>query len=360
MYASCGAGHRRAAEAIYNYLRQNQPTTQTKIINALDYTPSLFHRIYSGGYTFLIKYLPWLWRIFFEVSANRFLYPFIKRVSCLLNYLVSARLRHLLLAYNPQAVIATHFFPLETVSFLKKRMGLNLRIVAVVTDFNVHPFWLFNEIDDYRVACARAQEQLINFNVPGYRIETSGIPIDSIFLQTENKSALCRKLAIQEDKFTALIVTGTIGIGPIEKIVDLLASDIQVLAICGRNQRLYKRLKAKRYQLLRVYRLVRNIQELMRVSDVIITKAGGLTISEALVMQLPLVFIANIPGQETANAKALKKLGAGFIPQNLQDLRKIVLGFRNNRCRLNQIKEKVRSISKPFAAREIIDAVCKG
>ena len=108
-----------------------------------------------------------------------------------------------------------------------------------------------------------------------------------------------------------LVVTGSFGIGPIEEIVQLLCNDYEVLAVCARNKRLFGRLKARAYPHTHVFGFVENIDELMTVSDVIITKPGGLTISESLCMDLIPLFIAAIPGQESMNVEVLQNAGIG-------------------------------------------------
>ncbi len=359
-YASCGIGHRRAAQALYNYFKDNCPHHDLQIIDALEKTNLLFKNIYSYGYPFLVKHALWLWRFSFWITYIRCLRPITKILVFIINRINTKNFAQFLLQKNPDFIISTHFFSSEIVAHLKKNQKLTSKLVTVITDFGIHPFWILDTTDIYIVASDSSREQLILEGVEESRIQVLGIPIDSKFLNRYDKNILYKKFALEPDKFTVLIVTGSFGIGQIEKIVDLLYKEVQILVVCAHNKRLYKRLKNKNYPNVSVFGFIDNIQELMAISDIIITKPGGLTISEVLTMELVPIFISAIPGQETENIKALKQYGVGKSAWHLDDIRNIVLDYKEHPDKLRKTKKNIMAIKKPFAAEELCNVVCQG
>ncbi|MCG2706946.1 MAG: hypothetical protein L6254_05340, partial [Candidatus Omnitrophica bacterium] len=204
------------------------------------------------------------------------------------------------------------------------------------------------------------KEQLILEGVKEDKIKEFGIPVESKFFKRYDRDALCEKLNIQKDKFTVLMVTGSFGIGPIEEIINLLYKDVQILAVCANNRRLYARLKNKNYPNTRAYGFVDNMPELMAASDIIITKPGGVSISEILAMELVPIFISAIPGQETENIKVLRKYKVGITPNSIADIRNIVLGYKEYPDRIKDAKENIKVIKRPTAAGELCNVVCPG
>jgi processive 1,2-diacylglycerol beta-glucosyltransferase len=258
-------------------------------------------------------------------------------------------------SYNPQIIISTHFLASELAFSLKKINRINSRLITIVTDFDVHPFWVLPGTDAYMVASEYTKKELVFSGIKENSIRITGIPVDLKFSEKYDKGFFCKKLGVQNDRFTVLIVTAAFGLGPIEKIVDLLHKDVQVLVVCGKNKRLRHRLTQKSYAAVKIFGFVENIEELMAVSDVIITKPGGLTTSESLSMGLPMIFISAIYGQETKNATILENYGAGITPPNLKALMSAVLDFRNNPYKLKQIRERINKVKKPYAVKEICE-----
>jgi len=360
VHASAGAGHFKAAQAVYNYLKENYKDIDAKLIDILDQTNALFRFNYKWGYSWLIKSIPLLWQLAFWITYNKPLRVFTRPLASLVNKLNTRKFRGLLLKENPDFIISTHFLSSEIAAYLKNSKKISSEVITIITDFGVHPFWLSAGTDIYIVASGFTKKLLLSEGVEEDRVREFGIPIDSKFLVNYSKVELCNKLSVDINKFTVLIMTGSFGIGPIREIVDLLYKDVQILVVCARNKKLYTDLKAKNYQNVRVYDFIDNIHELMAVSDMIVTKPGGLSISELLAMELVPVFISPIPGQETANIDALKSYGVGERADNAPDIEAIVLHYREHKEDLARVKEKIRKIKKPFAAGELCDAVCKG
>lgn len=359
-YASAGSGHLKAAEAVYNFLRQKDKELKIELIDVLQESNLFFSNIYAYGYKFLISYTPYLWSLGFYITQVKPLRRLTKTINFIINRLNTQRFAQDLIREEPDFVICTHFLPSEICAYLKRAKKIKSKLVTVITDFGVHPFWIDKAVDIYVVASDITREKLVLEGINKERIRESGIPVDLKFLRTYKKEGLCKKFDIDQNKFTILIVTGSFGIGPIEEIVDLLHEDVQILVVCAKNKRLFIRLKNKNYHSVRIFGFIDNIQELMAVSDIIVTKPGGLTISEVLAMELVPIFISAIPGQETENAKIVERYGIGLEAKNAKDVKNIVFDYKANPDRLNRIKDNIRKIKKPDALEEIYNAICAG
>lgn len=358
-YASAGAGHFKAAEAIYNCLKENHQEIDIKLIDVLEGTKVFFRFNYTWGYSFLIRYAPILWWWAFWITDFKPLRKITRSIAVIIDLLSTEAFTKLLVKENPDFIISTHFLSSEIAAYLKVTQKINSKIVTVITDFGVHPFWISRGTDVYIVASSFAKQKLISQGIDAGSIKELGIPIDAKFLKPYDRDSLCRKLNVDVNKFTVLIMTGSFGLGPIEKIVELLYKDVQILVVCAANKKLYAHLTSKNYPNVFVFGFIDNAQELMAVSDIIITKPGGLSISESLAMELVPIFISPIPGQETSNEKVLKRYGVGISLRCIKDIRNIVLDFKARPDKIQSIKEKIKKIKKPYAAMEICNVVCQ-
>jgi processive 1,2-diacylglycerol beta-glucosyltransferase len=348
VHASAGAGHRRSAEAIYSYLKNDCASSDVRIIDVLDKTSSAFKKLYSWGYLFLVNHATWVWQLSFWLTSLECLKPVNDLLNFLTDRLSAKEFSRLLIRENPDLVITTHFMPSEITAYLKKKGMIKSKLTTVVTDFAVHPYWIYEGTDTYVVASDFAKVQLLSAGVKEGQIKESGIPVDAKFFLKYDRSALAVKLGVAGDKFTCLLVTGSFGLGPIEKISDRFSfhQDIQLLVVCARNKSLYQRMAKKNYPNVKVFGFVENIEEMMAVSDIIITKPGGLTIAEVLAMGLVPVFISPIPGQETKNMEVLQRCGIGDTAGSLSSLEKIILDYKNHPDKLSQKKGTVSLFKK--------------
>jgi processive 1,2-diacylglycerol beta-glucosyltransferase len=351
-YASAGAGHFRAAQAVYLYLKEKYPSLGLSLIDILKYTNRFSKLNYLYGYSFLIRYLPHFWYAGYWLTSVRFLRFLTRGLTRFFNGTSSNRFREFIIQENPDCIVSTHFFPSEICANLKSTGSIASRLITVITDFTLHPFWISKGTDIYIAASAETKRQLLREGIEEENIKDSGIPVSQKFLKSLDREEITERLGLRNE-FTVLIMTGSFGFGPLERIVENLSKDAQLIVICAANKKLYAKLKRKNTPGTYVFGYVENIQELMAVSDIIISKPGGLSISEALIMELIPIFISAIPGQETGNAKVLLSQGIGFMPKKISEIRNIVLNFKNHPEMSEVIRNRIRKLKKPHCLEEI-------
>ncbi len=352
VHASAGAGHQKAAEAIYNGLKA-MPNHEAVLIDALDYTSPFYKKIYRESYSLLISKVPWLWGVFFVGADMKGLRALVNLARRVLNAVSGYGLHKFLRKEQFDCVISTHFFPTEVAGFLKRTNQIRSKVITVITDFDVHTIWLSKGIDHYTTASDWTARKLIGMGIPQRKVAVTGIPTDEKFGRLRNKAEMRRHLGIRENVFTVLVATGSFGIGPIEDIVEEL-DGVQILVVCGHNRKLYERLSQKKKDLLKVLPLVNNMHELMAVSDVMITKPGGLSICEALVSGLPLIFFNAIPGQEEYNVFVLKEHGIGVSGLPIPEIAKTIQYLSASPTAYQQAVERTKVLAKPNAVKDII------
>jgi len=360
VYASAGAGHFKAAEAIYKYLKNNCPQIEVSLVDILPMTSPTMQFNYRFGYNFLINRALFLWSLSFWMTDTKWLRFIVRPLSELINHFNTLPFRNFLLKENPDLIISTHFLPPEIATRLKRSGKIRSKIITVITDFGVHNFWMHKGTDIYVGASSVTGNILAKKGVKRECIKEFGIPVDEKFLKPLDRNELCRKLGVAADKFTVLIMTGSFGIGPIEEIIHLLQGKAQLLVVCASNKALYAKLKSANFTDTKVYGFVDNVQELMNVSDIIVTKPGGLSISEILISGIVPVFVSAIPGQEQGNLDAMQKSGVGIAPKHLEELVGIILDLKDNPAKLAQMKAAISKIRKPDTLRNICDVLCPG
>jgi len=355
IHATAGAGHKKAAEAIFNGLSA-KAGVEARLVDALDYTNPFFKQSYPWFYTFLVTNLPWAWAFFFGLLDIPSMQPLVRIVRRCYNGFNASGLERFLIDEQFDAIITTQFLSAEVSAYLKRSGKIKSKVICVVTDFDVHRIWVNEGIDVYTGACDYTRDKLIALGVPSDKAFTTGIPTDAKFTATPDLSELKKKLGISDGILTILIATGSFGMGPIEELMELL-KDYQLLIVTGHNKQLYERLKPKAPALTHVLGLVNNMDELMSVADVMVTKPGGLSIAEALVKKLPMLFFSAIPGQETNNLKVLSTYQVTEGQSTLPQISQTVHEWNTHREKLASLRQRLNLLSKPNAVADIISLI---
>jgi processive 1,2-diacylglycerol beta-glucosyltransferase len=356
-YASAGAGHHKAAEAIYNCFKKKLPDSEVLLVDVLEKSKPFFKNTYINGYYFMVNKAIWLWSLLFWITGVKFLRFLVHPFFLALDHIYTREFARFLVKEQPDAIISTHFLPPEIATYLKAKQKINSKIITVITDFGVHPFWIAKGVDCYIAASSITKEKLTNMGVRKEIIFDSGIPTDPKFATPLEKTDLRKRFGLAPEALTVLITTGSFGIGPVEEIVDELYTDTQIIVICAKNKPLYENLKAKNYPNVLVFGFVDNIEECMAASDIVIAKPGGLTTSEILCLDLVPIFIWPIPGQETNNIKVMQEYGIGKYAKSVRDVKDAVLDYKAHPDKILEIKDRIKKIKKPLAAEDVCNAL---
>jgi processive 1,2-diacylglycerol beta-glucosyltransferase len=358
--ASAGAGHIRAAQALEKAFNQLEPTLEVRHLDVLDYTNKLFRHLYSKAYIELVNKMPevpgWMYDKLDKPWKN-------ERRRLALDKLNTRPLVRLLRSYQPDFIVCTHFLPAEIVSWLRAKERLASRQAIVVTDFDVHAMWLVHHYEQYFVAIDEARVYLEALGIPVSKIMVTGIPIDPVFAKKKNKLDMRQKHGLDNERITILLSAGGFGIGSVEPLIASLKAiehKVQVVAICGRNEELRKRLlksgnslAAGGNLLIHPVGYTQEMDEYMSASDIVLGKPGGLTTSEALAKGLAFVVVNPIPGQEERNSDHLLEAGVAIRCNNLLTLSYKLNHLLADSSRLARMQTASRKLGRPDSASDI-------
>jgi processive 1,2-diacylglycerol beta-glucosyltransferase len=357
MYISENSGHYCASLAIEKALKTANPDISTLNINAANYTNPIMEKIINRTYMGIIKRRPEVWEYLYDN-------PKIVKNTQLLRELIhkfnSKKLMNLLEDFFPKVICCTQAFPCGLVSDYKKTYGFPATLIGVLTDYMPHSYWIYDNVDYYVVPTEDAKVRLIEDGIPEEKIKMFGIPINLNFSIDMDKEIIFKKFNIDWQLPVILLMGGSQGLGPIVELthaLDRLRTEFQLIIVCGRNSKLKRRLEKRKGRLKKkilILEYVDNINELMSIASLIITKPGGLTTAEALSKNLPMLLVNPIPGQEENNTKFLLKAGVAIRAKQEEDIPILVTELLCSKNKLNQMREQAKSLGKPSSTIDLV------
>ncbi len=337
-----------------------RPDTRCQVVDSYRYASQVFHKVASNGYIGMVKMLPHLYRYIYDQAERA---TKVSAFKAWLHHYTAVHLREYVQDFAPDVVVCTHAFPCGVMAEYKREYPDAPLVVGVVTDFVVHPFWIHRNIDGYAVATAAMRQTLLARGVASERIKLTGIPIDARFGTPFDKRELRQAIGIDPQQTTLLLMGGGLGIGPLETAlltIDRLQHDFQTLVIVGKNPGLQRRLAETaltlRHQAL-VLGFVPNVYDYMRAADVLVSKPGGLTSSEALASGLPLIMLRPLPGQEERNTRHLQEKGVGIRVQNFKELSAALDRLLGSPQIVARMRRNARNLARPHAAEAVADLI---
>jgi len=359
-HISESGGHSKAAENLKEALLYKNPQIKVLKINGFGYFYPRGEKIINSIYIMLIKHFPRIWgKAYDRRKVFKILTPYLKIV----NKFAFSRLAKLIVQHPPSCFVATQAFPCGLIADFKKKKGLNIPLVAIITDYHPNRFWVHPLVDKYIVACYEAKNVLINEGIVEDKIKILGIPISVKFLTTYPKTEISKELGFISGLDTVLIMGGGLGIGPIKiiaKKLDFLKHDFQIIVVCGRNKKLYNwflKKETKFRKPLFVFGYTEDIHKVMDFTDMIITKGGGITISEALAKGLCIITTHPIPGQEERNVQYLSKMKAVIEAEHTNDITKFVGRLLQNKKEMYSLRERAKDNSFIDSSLRIVDLI---
>ncbi|MBS1797408.1 MAG: glycosyltransferase [Acidobacteria bacterium] len=356
---SFGAGHLSAARSVADGLRETLAGAEVRLIDALESCSPAFRAFYVWPYWAMIRYAPFMWKRFFETRSARGAEQTAPvrawRAGCRKVFAALARFR-------PDLIVAAEVGACE-IAVIAKREGLtNAPIVNVITDFEAEPVWVKPEIAAYAVASPEVGRQLEGWDAPADRIVVCGIPLDDSFARRHDAAGTRRAFGLDE-RPAVLLMGGGMGPTRMDEIAAGLlceGEDLQIVALPGRDHRTRARLgrlRSSETVALHVLDWTDKVAALMQTAAVLVTKPGGVTLSEAAATGLPLVLFDPIPGPEEKNAARFVEAGAAVLADRTDTAVAAVRQLLADATKRAAMSAAARRLARPAATGKIVRTI---
>jgi len=356
LYSDTGGGHRASANALIKAVQKLDPSVEQEMVD-LFASSSKFLNIFAKMYSPVIKYTPRLWGALWYLldDMNK-----LRRLQKIATPFIDKRLKELI-RKRPDLIVSVHPLMNHLTTKAMKDLGIRIPFITVVTDpVTFHRSWVDEEVDALVVATPEAQKRALGFGMPKDKVKLLGLPIRPDFAITdEEKAKLRSKMRLDSKLFTVLVMGGGEGGGKMFNIIRALSDanlKIQVIVIAGRNKKLEDKLSRCANDLsfpIKIYGFTEDVASLMAESDLIITKGGPGSIAEALAMDLPMIIMSWLPGQEEGNVEFVKKEDIGRVSEDPEEIAKMVRELMDDKAEFSRIKENIKKVRKPHAAFDI-------
>lgn len=342
--ASTGGGHNQAANALSEIYQEQGYQVET-----MDIFKDANERLDSfmvEGYAFLATKMPKTYGDLYWL-ANR---KTVNKTFCdVIARKVWRSLHKKIQQTDPVLIVSTHPFAVEILAKLKRQTQLRCPYLAVVTDFIAHQTYLSPAVDGYIVGSEWTKRDLMKKGISVDRIHNYGIPTRKEFYQAPKAQTHSKELKV-------LAMAGSLGLKEMADCLHVLMADTQasVTAVCGNNQILYSHLSQQFHQELETKRLIlygftKNIRELMDTHDCIMTKPGGLTTTESILRQIPMIIPFMIPGQEAENTEFLVQEGMAIHVESPEALADQIHQLALYPHRLPLMRARMKATAKTYS-----------
>lgn len=356
--ASTGGGHKRAAAALEDKIKQISPETEVRVVDALKAVGKVYDKTVCGGYHFMATKIPKVYGISYKITDHR---NVVYKAVMHSNTLMANKLLETIDEFEPDVVITCHAFVTTMISQLKKHSKIGVKAISLITDYDAHRTYIGKNIDAYVLAEPQMESKLENtYDVDENRIYPLGIPVFDCFTKPFDKEEICRREGLDPQKPTVLLMAGSFGVTSVLDFYKQLAQksdNIQFIVITGRNIRLFAHLEKLIDEIgtqdnTKLLYFVKNVEDFMHISDVIVTKPGGLTVTESLACALPLAIYSAFPGQERDNADFLLKERAAIMLDKKNGADEVV-DLLSDKEKLADMKAQCRRLYIPDSAENI-------
>lgn len=361
MTASVGCGHDQVAGIIKKQLLDKHKNIEIKIIDFIDIFPPAMGQFIKSAYLKMIDKAPNWYNLLYKLTAKT---GQKNKVSSIFTYKYKKKICALIRAFNPHMVLFTNPFPLILVSQLKRKNKINTYTASIITDYTAHSVWLDPTINSYFVGSNILKKEMTDRGISAFKIHVTGIPVDRKFNVPVNREEKMAELGLDVNIPTVLIMGGGLGLGSIEEILETtnkINRPLQLIVIAGKNESLKHELENRMYNQkhnVKVLGFCNNVHELMECSHLLISKSGGLTMTEAVIKKLPILVFNPIPGQEMKNAQYFSNMGAAMYLKDLKEVNNAIdeLLYRKPEKRQRMV-ERCSMICKPYAAEDVSDFI---
>lgn len=365
-YASYGSGHLSAATAIEQYIRENYPDAKTLKIDCVEYINKSINKISTSAYKSIILKTPVLWGQVYKLLKN----DTILDITQFSNRFMAKKIFTLFEDFEPDLVISCHPLGGQITSFLKSHKKTNCKLATVMTDFASHKQWLIGKdyTDYFFVSNIEMKTSLISEGIYPNKIYVSGIPISPNFYKNYNKENIYKSLNIEKNKKNIIFFGGgSLGLSSSSNIQAILTSllqstdeSYQIIIISGKNQKLYNDFQKTinntyHKSQIRLIDFTTELPELLPITSFVITKPGGLTITECISTNVPIILINPIPGQEKENAQYIADNKMGIWIKTNKPTSEYFQEIFNDTKLIEEIKENQKKYSHINSTKNICD-----
>jgi len=357
---TAGYGHHATANAVADSMRQKG--AEVEVVDVLEQINKLLQEFVARGYLLTAKYMREAYRVIYRFLETKDQNTSKYSIQNLVSALMAFKFENFIYEYDPDAIVCTHVTAAQIINELKRRAKLPVPTVGIVTDYTIHPFWQdVPEVEHVVVASELLCHRGVLKGIPADHLQPLGIPVHPKFAAKMTKAEARSRLGLEIDKPVLLVMSGSMGYGNTAKLVDQIHDvnpDLQILAVCGNNKAQYQHLTAMgNVPGLHPYGFVSNVDEMMDAADCILTKPGGLTVSESLAKGLPMLLMNPIPGHEERNVEFLLNNGMALLVTKTFPVDEALYYVFHNERRLELMRECIKLYSKPNATEDISDFV---
>jgi processive 1,2-diacylglycerol beta-glucosyltransferase len=359
--ASYGGGHNQVARALTQALQIQTPGIKIITVDYSELLVPLFSRLTQFGYTQSLRHFPVGYALYYQatgkISPDSFWQKSLNRMGYTELIMLVNRLR-------PKVIISTFPLPAGVLSKMKSTGNLNVPNVTVITDISVHSQWVHPHTDLYLVGSDEVVSGLIARGILPEKIAVTGIPVLPVFQKKFDHHKVRKEFGLQPDTKLVLFMGGSEGVFGTTNFHDLLKNirtPVEAVVITGSNRELYEKLTTLNlhYPQIKIHSYVENVAGLMEVADILVTKAGGISISEALAKGLPMVIYKPSPGQEEANAAYLRDHRAAIVAKGERRLQTIIQRFIDDGLFRDRFHHNCLKLGKPDSAERSAQLILK-
>lgn len=367
-YGSYGSGHLSAARSIKEYIDMNYHETETILIDCIESINKIINKVSVKAYYDITKRAPLVWKkVYYSAGNGSF-----SHVSNAANKIMSVKFIKIINEYNPDLIISTHPFSSQMCAILKKKRKLSCKVATVMTDYAPHSQWLVcsDFMDYYFVAHSGMRDALCKTGIAENKVFATGIPLSNRFLLHYDKEQTLKEFGLSPQKNTILFFTnGAVGFRKsqtyeiLQNLIELFPS-FQVVAVAGKNAKSKKHFdtlveNTHSQNSVKILEYTNKVPELMSVSDLVITKPGGLTTTESLASGLPIIVINPYPGQEEENAEFLEENGVAVWLKKGTDIKDFLTHLFNDKEKIKKMKINARRLAKKNSTKDICEILLK-
>ncbi len=349
---TAGEGHNNTAKAVSNCLLSMG--AETKILDAYRISGRVMYHVVSKGYLLVSSYLKYGYGFVYRILEKRRSNSYKPSLARLSGRSLAKKFKKEIDAYDPDVIVCTHCFAARILDIVKQRYPTRAKIIGVVTDFTMHPYWEEAlRLDRFAIPCEALLPLALKKGIPEDRIRPIGIPIHPKFSVSTEKEEAKRILGLDPALPTLLVMSGSMGYGNLTKVLkrlDGLSPRFQTVVVCGNNKKAKKRIEKTVWKKpLLTLGFTQNVPLLMDAADCIISKPGGLTTSEAMTKRLPMIICNPIPGHEDRNVQFLTEAGTAIAVNRRLSVADAVKLFFSDEKMGKEMQSRIDTFRKPNA-----------